>query len=231
MDGTPWERRDPFPARSTDRGVTIRCSRTTRQRQPPPAMLARTPAGSSPCTRSRARRVPALTWRPRRRSRAWSAGQPVHGGGVRLHRAARALSDHGPDHRRERHRQGARRARDPPPLRPRQRPFVVCNCATLAPDAHRERAVRPRARRLHRRRPRSQGAVRGRRRRHHLPRRDRRAAARRRRSCCACSRSARSAASASPTRSRSTSASSPPPTATSATWCAAASSATTSTTG
>ena len=47
-----------------------------------------------------------------------------------------------------------------------------------AADAARERAVRPRARRLHRREGRPHGAVRAGRRRHAVPRRDRRAAAR-----------------------------------------------------
>ena len=69
-------------------------------------------------------------------------------------------------------------------------------------DAARERAVRPRARRVHRRRQRAQGPVRGGRRRHVLLRRDRRDAARRSRpSCCARSRRARSAASARTSRS------------------------------
>ena len=76
-------------------------------------------------------------------------------------------------------------------------PFVRLNCAALDRDAARERAVRPRARRVHRRR-----------RRQARPARDRRTAApcsstrsascrwRRRPSCCACSRSARSCGSA-----------------------------------
>ena len=61
----------------------------------------------------------------------------------------------------------------------------------------RERALRPRARRLHRRDREARRPLRARRRRHDLPRRDRRA--RRptcRRSCCACCRSASSSASA-----------------------------------
>ena len=59
----------------------------------------------------------------------------------------------------------------------------------------RERALRPRGRRLHRRGARPRGQVRGGRRRHALPRRDRRAAARRcSPSCCARSRAARSSA-------------------------------------
>ena len=49
-------------------------------------------------------------------------------------------------------------------LSPRsERPLVVCNCTTLAPTLIETRAVRPRARRLHRRRPRPQGSLRGRR--------------------------------------------------------------------
>ncbi len=74
-------------------------------------------------------------------------------------------------------------------------------------------AVRPHARRLHRRGRREEGAVRGRRRRLHLPRRDRRhpardAGATAARAC----RSASSRPSATPRRARWTCASSPPPT-------------------
>ena len=58
----------------------------------------------------------------------------------------------GADHRRERHRQGAGRARDP---RARARAATGPSSPSTAPripdDAARERAVRPRARRLHRR--------------------------------------------------------------------------------
>ena len=80
--------------------------------------------------------------------------------------------------RRDRHRQGAGRARDPRPQpRARRAPLVSVNCAALPPTLDRERAVRPRARRVHRRRQHAAGALRARRRRHDLPRRDRRAAA------------------------------------------------------
>ena len=58
-----------------------------------------------------------------------------------------------PHHRRERHRQGA--ASRAPSTRVAARaggPFVAVNCARHPRDAPRERALRPRARRLHRRR-------------------------------------------------------------------------------
>ena len=81
----------------------------------------------------------------------------THGGG---HRCARA------DHRRERHRQGAARARDPqgepaaqPPVRRRQ-------LQRDGGEHARERAVRPRERRLQRRHERSSRPVPERRRRH-----------------------------------------------------------------
>ncbi len=78
-----------------------------------------------------------------------------------------------------------------------ERPFVAGQLRGHHRDAARERAVRPRARRLHRRRQRAQGPVRGGRRRHVLLRRDRRDhASRFRRSCSARSRKAKFVASA-----------------------------------
>ena len=56
-------------------------------------------------------------------------------------------------------------------------PFVTLNCAAIAGDARRERAVRLREGRLHRRRRRQAGQARGGARRHPVPRRGRRAAA------------------------------------------------------
>ena len=56
-------------------------------------------------------------------------------------------------------------------------PFVAVNCGAMPRDAPRERAVRPRARRVHRRGQRDARAASSRRRRHAVPRRDRRAAA------------------------------------------------------
>ena len=67
---------------------------------------------------------------------------------------------------------------DPPGVSPRAAgPFVVVDCGAIPPHADRVRAVRPRARRVHGRRSRARGRVRGGRRRHAVPRRDRRAAA------------------------------------------------------
>ena len=54
------------------------------------------------------------------------------------------------------------------------RRFVSINCGAHAREPARERALRPRARRLHRRRARQEGALPGGRPRHPLPRRDRR---------------------------------------------------------
>ena len=83
----------------------------------------------------------------------------------------------GADPRRDRHRQGADRARDP---RPQPAARAPAGQGQLLGDLGRpggERAVRPRQRRVHRRGHGAQRALRAGGRRHHLPRRDRRAAA------------------------------------------------------
>jgi hypothetical protein len=83
----------------------------------------------------------------------------------------RARADHG----RERHGQRARRARDPPRRAPaRRRPLREGQLRGDPRGAHRERALRLRARRVHGREPAQEGHVRARERRHALPRRDRR---------------------------------------------------------
>ena len=72
-------------------------------------------------------------------------------------------------------------------------PFVVFDCAAVAPNLIESRAVRPRQRRLHRRRRQPRRRVRARAQRHAVPRRDRRAA----RSICSRSSCARSSSDAS----------------------------------
>ena len=79
--------------------------------------------------------------------------------------------------RRDRHRQGAGRARDPhQQRRARRSPFVRVNCAALAPGVLESGAVRPREGRVHRRDGAPAGALRAGRRRHAVPRRGRRPA-------------------------------------------------------
>ena len=78
------------------------------------------------------------------------------------YRAVRRLRRHRSDPRRDRHRQGARRAGDPRRERARQRPFVADQLRRDSRRAARERAVRPRARRVHRRRAARTGAGRSR---------------------------------------------------------------------
>ena len=71
------------------------------------------------------------------------------------------------------------RARSTLAARARRAPFVAINCAAMPDDAARERAVRSRARRVHRRdAPTRAGLFERGRRRHAVPRRDRRHAAR-----------------------------------------------------
>ena len=65
--------------------------------------------------------------------------------------------EHGADHRRDRHRQGAGRARDPRPQRAARHAARSRQLRGAAGDADRVRAVRPRARRVHRRGRRTEG--------------------------------------------------------------------------
>ena len=164
--------------------------------------------------------------RPDRREPAHAGGLPVAAPGGRLRR-------HRPHPRRERHRQGAGRPRHPR-SEPAGRAAVRGRQLRRAPrDPARERALRPRARRLHRRRGAQDRQVRG----------GRRAAR------CSSTRSARSRSALQAkllrvlqerefervgehrARSASTSGSSPPPTATSRRRSARGPSARTSTTG
>ncbi len=78
------------------------------------------------------------------------------------------------DPRRERHRQGAGRAHHPPVEPPQERPVRGGELRRDSGRVDRIRAVRPRARRVHRRGRRQAGTIRAGQRRHHLPRRDRR---------------------------------------------------------
>ena len=138
---------------------------------------------------------------------------------------------HGALARRERHRQGADRARHPLQQRAPRRPVREGRLHDHPADADGERAVRPRARRLHRRR----GARRAASARRPTAARSSstRSAScrcRSRPSSCASCRTASSSASAARARSPPTCASSRPPTATSRRWWGAASSARISTT-
>ncbi len=106
-----------------------------------------------------------------RHPRLRAASAPAAAGGA--HR------EHGPAHRRERHRQGAVRAAPSTPCRPRAaRPVRGGQLRGDPRGAARERAVRSREGGLHRRRPPPARPLRARRGRHPVPRRDRRAAAR-----------------------------------------------------
>ncbi len=108
----------------------------------------RRPRTPPSCARSRscARRSGGAT-----ASTTSSARSRAHAGGLPHRRHRRAAQDHGPDHRRERHREGADRQGDPLPEPARA---AAAGHAQLRRDPRepaRERAVRPRARLVHRR--------------------------------------------------------------------------------
>ena len=141
--------------------------------------------------------------------------QPADAGRAAARRARGADQEHGAHHRRDRHRQGDGGAAHPPPQRAARHAAHQGELRGDSRDAARVGALRPRARRVHRRHDDQARQVRAGRRRLDLPRRDRHDEHRRsRRSCCACCRSASSSRSAPSGRRRWTCASSPPPTAT-----------------
>ena len=121
-----------------------------------------------------------------------------------VHRAA-ATDTTGAARRRERHGQGAGRARAARAQRPRRRALRRDQLRRDSGDAARNRAVRPREGRVHRRERAQAGPLRAGASRHALPRRDRRPAARRsRRRFCARSRRSNSSGSAARSPCRST---------------------------
>ena len=141
-----------------------------------------------PCPALRRRDAPGAPPSPRRAGGPARAGprspvRALHGPGGKLrrhparprhHRQDLPVQDQRPHPRRERDRQGAHRPGAP---RARTAPAAALRAAQLRharPGAPGERAVRPRAGRLHRRRRAEEGALRAGRRRHALPRRDRR---------------------------------------------------------
>ena len=144
--------------------------------------------------------------------------EPGDAGGLRRHRAGRAEQRERPHHRRERHRQGARRRGDPREQPARGGALRQAQLRRARRDAPRERALRPREGRVHRR---GRRGARGASSRPTAARSSSTRSARSRppsrSSSCASSRSGRSSASAATRRSRSTCASSPRPTATSPT--------------
>ncbi len=160
-------------ARRRDRGERPRppggrrpiAPRPRRERAParPARGRERLPAGGGP-------RGPRL--RGHRRPERARPRHPHEGRAGRRHRRPR------PPGRRDRHRQGAPRPRDPCPQPPQPRPPHRRQLRRPARHPHRERALRPREGRLHRRHPGQARSVRAGRRRHPVPRRDRRPGAR-----------------------------------------------------
>ena len=90
-----------------------------------------------------------------------------------LRRVARSNAP-GADHGRERHRQGGRRQDDPPAVAPRRDAVRRLQLRRDLADPDRERALRPRAGLVHRRRQAPRRILRGGQRRHALSRRDHR---------------------------------------------------------
>ncbi len=100
--------------------------------------------------------------------------EPGDARGLQRHRAGRAEQGERAHHRRERHRQGARRAGDSREQPARGGALREAQLRRARGDAPRERALRPREGRVHRRGRPPRRALRAGRRRHALPRRDRR---------------------------------------------------------
>ena len=110
------------------------------------------------------------------RSAINSAGSSAAAGRCRALPAARdrgALEQHDPDHRRDRNRQGGGRAGHPPQQPAASAPVRRIELQRDSGDAARGRAVRPRARRVHRRRRRPAGPLRAGAQGHAVPRRSR----------------------------------------------------------
>ena len=106
-----------------------------------------------------------------------AGAKPADDGGLRPGGAGGVVAVQRAGHRRDGHRQGAGRPGDPLQRRDPARAPGRRQLRGLARAPAGERALRPRARRLHRGRPPEEGAVRAGRRGHALPRRDRRDAA------------------------------------------------------
>ena len=127
--------------------------------------------------RERARAARSRASRQRRgRGRGGSARrQRTRAHAARGHRARRARAVSRADRRGERQRQGARGARDSPARPAARSPVLRAQLRGAVGRSDRGRAVRPRARRVHRRGGRAPRPLRGGGRRHAVPRRNRRA--------------------------------------------------------
>ncbi len=97
---------------------------------------------------------------------------PAHAEGLRPDRPRGRDRRQHPHQRRDRHRKGAGRRDDPRPEPPQQGSVPSRELRGPVREPDRERAVRPRARQLHRRGPDAQGILRARRRRNPVSRRD-----------------------------------------------------------
>ncbi len=109
--------------------------------------------------------------RPQRAAEADRRRLARHAGGLQADRPGRALRGLRPPPRRERHGQGTGGPGHPPLQPPGGRAVRGGEHGLAQPHAGRKRAVRPRPRRVHRRRAGPQGTAGAGRRRHDLPRR------------------------------------------------------------
>ena len=174
----PAGHRDDRVRRGRDRGAT-RCARAPRDYLTKPvnfdelSVVVDARAGAAAAARAR-RACCARGCREKYSFEQHHRQRAADAGGVQDRRAGRAVARQRAHHRRVGHRQGADRGRDPRAQPAREGAVRQAALRGAGRVAARERAVRPRARLVHRRGGPPRRALLAGRRRHAVPRRDRR---------------------------------------------------------